>query len=365
MLSFLDGDGRMAAAIRSHDWSGTPLGPAEDWPAALKTAVSLVLNSHFPQCIAWGPSLTTIPNDAFLPILGEKVPALGRPFDEVWSEAWSSLEPFVAAAFAGDATYIEDFPLIIDRLGYPEQAYFTFCYSPIRDELGKIVGMLDTVTETTGKVELFKRQQVLSSELGHRLKNLLAVVQAVASQTLRQSTDLAAANEALTFRLAAFGRAADVLTASHWNDADLRALIHTTMATHEGMADRFIIDGPPMRLKSEVALGLTLALHELVTNATKYGALSNDAGRVHLTWTIDDGDEDRDGTGEKRFRMVWRETGGPVVHPPSRRGFGSVMVERTLRSYVRGETTARYHADGLVFELDAPLSGAQAKGDAG
>lgn len=362
MLSFLDGDGRMAEAIRSHDWSGSPLGPAEQWPPALKTSVSLVLNSRFPQCIVWGPSLTTIPNDAFLPILGDKPPALGRPFDEVWSEVWPSLEPMIMAAFAGQATFLEDFPLVIDRQGYPEQTYFTFCYSPIRDEWGQIVGMLDTVTETTGKVALFKQQQVLSAELGHRLKNLLTVVQAVASQTLRQSTDLATANEALTFRLAAFGRAADVLTASHWNDADLRAVIDTALATHAGMADRFNIGGPSIRLRSEVALGLALALHELATNATKYGALSNDIGRVHLTWSIDE--ESGNTQAERRFRMVWRETGGPPVSPPSRRGFGSMMVERTLRGYMRGETVVGYRSDGLVFELDAPLSGVQATGDA-
>jgi two-component sensor histidine kinase len=356
-LGFLDGDSRMAQAIGARDWSTTELGRIADWPVALKTAVSLILNSHFPQCIAWGEALSTIPNDAYLTILGEKPDALGRPFGDVWGETWFELAPMVADVFAGKATFVEDFPLTIDRHGYPEQAWFTFCYSPIRDENGKIVGLLDTVTETTRSVELHAQQQVLSSELGHRLKNLLAVVQAVASQTLRQAPDLKTAGQALSFRLAAFGRAADVLTASHWEDADLHALIESALATHGSIKDRFYMEGPPVRFRSEVALGLTLTFHELATNAVKYGALSNDIGHVEVKWSVTAGPEDE----SKRFRLTWREIGGPAVVPPTRRGFGSLMIERSTQGYLRGEITVEYRPDGLVFGIDAPLAGAQAE----
>jgi two-component sensor histidine kinase len=357
MLKFLDGDGFMAEAIRTHDWSGTDIGPPEGWPAALKTAVSLVVNSRFPQCIVWGPQLITIPNDAFLPILGGKPAALGRPFSEVWAEVWPDLEGIVAKCFTGEATYINDFPLVIDRHGYDEQAYFTFCYSPIRDEYGKIVGLLDTVIETTRQVELHQRQKLLSTELGHRLKNILTVVQAVAAQTLRQSTDLKSAGEALAFRLAAFGRAADVLTASQWEVADLSALIEAAFAMHQGLRDRYRASGPPVRFRSEVALGLTLAFHELATNATKYGALSNDGGVIEIGWTLDESEPD-----DPQFGFVWKERGGPAVTPPTRRGFGSLMIERSLRGYLRGDVAIHYQPDGLLFEINAPLAGAQAKG---
>jgi two-component sensor histidine kinase len=358
MLKFLDGDGMTAEAILSHDWSASGLGSPDDWPPVLKTTVSLVLNSRFPQCIVWGPDLITIPNDAFLPILGDKADALGQPFNEVWSEIWPSLAPIVEKAFVGEATFIEDFPLVINRHGYDEQTYFTFCYSPIRDEWGRIVGMLDTVTETTRQIELHARQQLLSTELGHRLKNMLTVVQAVASQTLRQASDLQSANEALTFRLAAFGRAADILTAADWEDADLTDLIRAVMATHEGIADRFRVSGPPIRFKSEVALGLALAFYELATNATKYGSLSNDGGRVDVDWQV----EPASAADDARFRLRWQETGGPPVSPPTRRGFGSLMIERSLRGYMRGDIQVKYEPEGLVFEIDAPLAGAQAKG---
>lgn len=358
MLKFLEGDGMMARAIQSHDWNASPIGPPDRWPAALKTTVSLILNSHFPQCIAWGPSLTTIPNDAFLPILGDKPNPLGRPFSEAWSEAWSELAPIVDKAFAGEPTYLEDFPLVTNRNGYDEQAHFTFCYSPIRNEFGQIVGMLDTVTETTEKVRLHERQKVLAGELGHRLKNILTVVQAVASQTIRQSTDLKSANEALAFRLAAFGRAADVLTDAQWEDADLHALVDTALATHPALIDRFTADGPPIKFRAEIALALSLAFHELATNATKYGALSNDCGKINLSWSLEEG---HNGDGP-RFKLTWAEIGGPPVTPPERRGFGSLMIERSLRSYLRGEAVIDYRPDGLVFKIDAPLTGAQAEG---
>ena len=163
MTDWLQSYGEMAERVRSHDWEGTPLGLPEQWPDVLKTTAALSLASHFPQAIVWGPDLITLYNDAFAPILGSKPEALGRPFNEVWQEAWSDIGPIVEAAFNGQATYIENFPLVIERGDGPEQAYFTFCYSPIRDQFGKVVGMLDTVTETTSTVLMTQRLAVLDA----------------------------------------------------------------------------------------------------------------------------------------------------------------------------------------------------------
>lgn len=198
--------------------------------------------------------------------------------------------------------------------------------------------------------------QLVNQELGHRLKNQLAIVQAVAGQTLRQSSDIKAAGEALSFRLAALARATDMLTATEWRSADLHMLARETLANHAGLADRVRIHGPEVRFNPQVALGLTLVLHELMTNATKYGALSNDTGLVHLNWSL----EVRAVPGEQRFHLVWREVGGPPVAVPSKRGFGSVMIERSLRSYFRGETAISYAPDGVVFRIDAPFDAADA-----
>ena len=163
MTDWLKGGGKMAERVRHHPWDETPLGPIEAWPDVLKTTVALCLESHFPQAVIWGESLITLYNDAFTPILGKKPAALGRPFADVWREAWSEIGPIAEAAFAGQATFIEDFPLVVERGGNPEQAYFTFCYSPVRDHRGRVVGMLDTVTETTATVVAGKRLAFLDA----------------------------------------------------------------------------------------------------------------------------------------------------------------------------------------------------------
>ncbi|WP_338569126.1 ATP-binding protein [Pseudomonas canadensis] len=163
MMNWLQSSSDMAEQVRQYDWASTPLGPLEQWPDVLKTTVALCLASSFPQSIIWGPHLTTLYNDAFIPILGDKPFALGRPFSEVWHEVWADVSPIANAAFEGHATYIENFPLLIERGAGLEQAYFTFCYSPIRDPEGKVVGMLDTVTETTATVFLNRRLAVLDA----------------------------------------------------------------------------------------------------------------------------------------------------------------------------------------------------------
>ena len=163
MAKWLDGGGLMAERIRNHDWTRTSLGPLEAWPDALKTTVALCLASRFPQAVLWGPDLLTLHNDAFLPILGQKPLALGVPFREVWQEAWADISSMADRALAGEAVYIEDSPLAIVRNGCPERAYFTFCYSPIRGHDGKVLGMLDTVTETTASVVTNQRLNFLDN----------------------------------------------------------------------------------------------------------------------------------------------------------------------------------------------------------
>ncbi|KTC44483.1 diguanylate cyclase, partial [Pseudomonas fluorescens ABAC62] len=170
MMNWLQSGSDMAERVRQHDWANTPLGPPEQWPDVLKTTVALCLASSFPQAIVWGPQLITIYNDAFTPILGSKPYALGRPFSDIWREAWDDISPIADAAFQGHATYIENFPLVIERGQTPEQAYFTFCYSPIRDPQGKVVGLLDTVTETTATVFLTRRLAVLDA-IGNAVTN--------------------------------------------------------------------------------------------------------------------------------------------------------------------------------------------------
>ncbi len=148
--AFLQGGGRVGALMRAHDWSSSPLGPPETWPQSLRAIVALLLHSKFPMFVAWGTELGFLYNDPYAEILGDKHPrSLGAPFYDIWSEIWPDISPFIDAALAGEATYREDLPLVMNRKGYDEQTWFTFSYSPVRDESGRVAGMFCAVSETT------------------------------------------------------------------------------------------------------------------------------------------------------------------------------------------------------------------------
>jgi PAS domain S-box-containing protein len=168
-LPFLADGGEMGERIRAFDWSGSPLGPPSGWPQALKTAIGIVLSTKFPMFVAWGPELRFLYNDAYSEILGNKHPlALGHAFEDIWAEIWEEIRPMAERAVSGEASYYENLPLILTRKGYPEQAWFTFSYSPLRDESAGISGMLCTVVETTATV-LAERERIGETE---RLRQL-------------------------------------------------------------------------------------------------------------------------------------------------------------------------------------------------
>ncbi|WP_434771888.1 ATP-binding protein [Pseudomonas entomophila] len=181
----------MADRIGNHDWTDSSLGPLEHWPDTLKTTLALCLASRFPQAVLWGPDLLTFHNDAFATILGDKPSALGRPFSQVWEEAWSDISDMARRTLQGEAFYTEDFPLVIDRSGSPERAYFTFCYSPIRDHEGHVVGLLDTVTETTATVLANQRLHFLDT-LGRAVASATdpALIMATTTRMLGEQLNL-------------------------------------------------------------------------------------------------------------------------------------------------------------------------------
>ncbi len=152
-LDFLAGGGSTGALMRAHDWSESPLGPPDTWPQSLRIVVELLLQSQFPMFVAWGKELGFLYNDPYAEILGAKHPrALGRRFYDIWSEIWSDISPLIDAAMAGHASYREDLPLVMNRRGYDEQTWFTFSYSPVRDESGTVAGMFCACSETTRRV---------------------------------------------------------------------------------------------------------------------------------------------------------------------------------------------------------------------
>jgi signal transduction histidine kinase len=161
-LAFLVEGGEMGRLIRSIDWSATPLGPAESWPQSLRTTVSLCLASNFPISIAWGPKHVLIYNDGYWPVCGGKHPrSMGQDFSECWASAWPVIgEPF-DRALAGHASFIENQRMFLDRNGYLEETFFTFSFSPIRDESGGVGGVLNPCHETTAEMLSERRIRAL------------------------------------------------------------------------------------------------------------------------------------------------------------------------------------------------------------
>ena len=150
---FLTGGGEIAAMIRAHDWSSSPLGPIEGWPQSLRSIVSLMLASEFAMFAAWGPELGFLYNDHYARLLHDKHPhALGRRFNDIWGDVWADISPLVNKALAGEASFFENLPLVTNRKGYDEQAWFTFSYSPVRDESGAVAGMFCSTYESTERV---------------------------------------------------------------------------------------------------------------------------------------------------------------------------------------------------------------------
>jgi PAS domain S-box-containing protein len=148
-----DGDGEVRALLRTYDWSASPLGHPATWPQSLATAVDMVLSSAFPMFVAWGAELGFLYNDAYARIMGAKHPgALGRRFQQIWSEIWPDIVPIIDRALSGKSAYYEDLPLTVERKGYPEHSFFTFSYSPLLDNAGAVGGMYCTVIETTDRV---------------------------------------------------------------------------------------------------------------------------------------------------------------------------------------------------------------------
>jgi PAS domain S-box-containing protein len=212
-LQFLAGGGKVGALMRSHDWASSPLGDPATWPQSLRSVVGLLLESRFPMFVAWGKELGFLYNDAYADILGEKHPrALGRRFADIWSEIWPDISPLIASAMAGEATYREDLSLIMNRRGFDEQTWFTFSYSPVRDEDGAVAGMFCAVAETTQKVvaEMALRNseealRILNTTLEARVADTLAERQVLAD--IVEGTDIIVIVADLNYRLLGINKA--------------------------------------------------------------------------------------------------------------------------------------------------------------
>jgi two-component sensor histidine kinase len=190
-------------------------------------------------------------------------------------------------------------------------------------------------------------QKLILEELHHRIKNTLATVGAIASQSLRNASSTQHAQQAIEGRLLALGRAHDLLLQARWSSADLRNIVRGAIEPFDNPdLAKFSIEGPDVQIASGAVIAIAMTLNELCTNTTKFGALSIPSGRVAIGWLVDEA---------KRVQFIWKEHGGPTVHAPTRKSFGTRLIE-TLGRQLKGIVKLSYEPTGLVYALDVPLA---------
>lgn len=232
----------------------------------------------------------------------------------------------------------------------PEERVIDFIYQPVLNAAGEPTGIFVEGQDVTARVRSEEHLRLVVGELNHRVKNSLTMVQAFTAQTFRNAESLSDAQARLSSRIAMLSRANDLLTATNWSGAALADVVASATHVHvEAEPRRLGAHGPAVQLGPRTAFSLSLALHELATNAAKHGAWSGERGTVEIRWHV------VEAAAAPVLLIVWTESDGPPVQPPRTRGFGSRLLERGLASDMRARVEMRFEPGGLVCEIEAPL----------
>lgn len=278
--------------------------------------------------------------------LAHGIPAaahVGRRVDEVLPALAPSLVPLLRRVI-DKGEVIADFELAGEAPGMPGLRNWLVSYHPLRTGDGEVTGVVGAVLDITERKRAEAHIELLMREVNHRAKNLLGVVHAMVRMTSREG-DMATLAERVGERIRALAASQDLLVNNSWAGIDLATLVRSQLAPLAGLADRRVeLDGPALQITAAAAQAIGMAIFELATNASKYGALSNDSGTVTVRWRLD---------GE-RFAMMWREAGGPPVTEPARRGFGHTVIEAMAGAAVGGEARLDWCRDGVRWNLEAP-----------
>lgn len=213
---------------------------------------------------------------------------------------------------------------------------------------GAFAGYWGSCVDVSNHRDAERAQRIVINDMNHRMKNLLAVVQAMAVQSFREDRPLALSMSSFDSRLRALAGAHDLLLDRSREDVALHGVIESTVAPHDPGHARVTFEGPPLVLDPETAVSMAMAVHELLTNAAKYGALSTPAGTVAIAWSFDSTPD------HGKVRLEWKERGGPAVVVPARRGFGTRFIERVLAGQANGEAAIRFEPDGVRAVFEAP-----------
>jgi PAS domain S-box-containing protein len=308
--------------------------------------------SLFEAVINITPDLVFVKDLQSRALLRNPAALFGKKWDDVKGReeaAWHNHPEEAALVVANDRKVIES------GKSMQFEEYFTTSQgkrtilstkSPLFDEQGKIIGTIGVCTDVTDRVNRAKHVEFIMRELSHRSKNLLAILQSIARQSVRQSSSLEEFEHRFTARIRSLAMLHDLLVQEDWRGASLRAIIETQVFPFGD--NRLQLSGPELFLRPDTAQVLSMAFHELATNASKYGALSNSSGTVSVTWSLTS-------ESEKTLFIRWQEAGGPLVGTPSRKGFGTVVLERSAAQVPDASVALEFQETGVVWCFQAPL----------
>lgn len=275
---------------------------------------------------------------------------IGSPF---WDTYWWShdaatqerLKQAIASAASGERVRYD----VEIRVAGDQRLWIDFQIEPVFDRTGNVTELIPSGVDITDRKQAEAHRELLINELSHRVKNTLATIQSMARQSARSAGSMEAFRDAFDARLRSIAASHDLLVASRHQSAPLVALVEGQVLPYAADASRLVFDGADILLPGDVAHTLGLVLHELAANAAKYGALSAEAGVVTVSWQVEETPESR------RLEMTWAERGGPPVAPPTRQGFGTRLIERTLAAGDDG-ATIDYAPEGLTCRLFMALA---------
>ena len=345
----LPGNSEMTARIGAFDWAGTLLGPTDRWPVELRSAVRLILASPRPMQILWGPGQVQIFNDAFATTMGLlQQPALGTNGNAYWETAWQQVGSQVERVWRGEGPVWLDRAMVpVTRHGHRADAWWNYSCSAIHTDHG-IGGILVICEEVTERVQAELRGHLLMQEMNHRVKNTLATVQSLMMLTSSTAKSLDHFTESLGERIAAMARAQDILLRGHDGDVAVGDLMNAEFAPYAS-SDQLQMDCAPLQISARHAVSVGLILHELLTNAAKYGALSSPGGLLQVR-CVPEAD---------RGVIHWREHAEHPIAVKRGRGFGTVLIEQLARE-LGGE--ARFDLQPTGLEAKVSFCAATAPG---